>query len=268
MGFDLGLSALPVELQEQIVCNLHPSAAIALKQTSHHFQTFISLDQYDIDEVRAFLQEKETQPHNIGRLACYSCLCLKPRPACIMNIYCRNYIAPFRPYGDPHYYQQLCLECAVNKDRMLPANVVNMASENDRMLFCIACLTLQGHFCKTCRWCFTCARLRVAETYRRDGFGYRIVPIFNCCWKHKWHFTYASNHIRPLKSDRLLRLQTWAVEEFETTKAGPASVEFFDSAKGDESRPFEKEATTDCLMSEQPPYRSINTRLFDRRRDT
>ena len=225
MRSNLGLSALPGELQEQIILNLHPSAAIALRQTNHYFQTIVSLHRFEVDQVWAFLKEKQEQPHNAKHLACYFCLCLKPRSLCLNS----RYIALPQCYVAPPPDSQSCLDCAVKTGRVLPGNINDLANQKDKLLFCIACLNLQSHFCEKCRWCIQCAERRMVNTYRKDEMGYRVVPIFDRCWEHEWHHNDTSRSISLVKSDRLLRLQTQAVRNFETTNVGPAS---FDSAEG------------------------------------
>jgi len=233
MRSSLGLSALPGELQEQIILNLHPSAAVALRQTNHHFQTIISLRRYNIDDVRAFLRDRARQPRNARYLPCYSCLWLKLRSNFIMGP-CnlpRGQVSFYDPHRHIWTHGESCFECAVATGRFLPGNVSTLPNETDKVLFCIACLTLQNHFCEKCRWCTKCASSGTVNTYRKEEMGYRVVPILNRCWGHEWHHNYTSKPVTPVTSDRLLRLQTQAVKEFQLTSGGPAIVGWYDSAE-------------------------------------
>ncbi len=56
------LSNLAGELLNLIIMNLHPSAAITLSQTNHHFNSFANLHQLPFPVVFDYPQEKETLP--------------------------------------------------------------------------------------------------------------------------------------------------------------------------------------------------------------
>lgn len=75
----MGLCELPGELQDQVIVNLHPSAAIALMQTNRHFHTSVSLHRLSIEVVEAFLDEKDLHIYNADDYFCYSCYRLKPK---------------------------------------------------------------------------------------------------------------------------------------------------------------------------------------------
>lgn len=75
-----GLSNLAGELQNLIITNLHPSAAIALSQTNRHFHSCAHLHRLPSPTVFDYLQEKELLPIKLDDYACYTCLRFKPRP--------------------------------------------------------------------------------------------------------------------------------------------------------------------------------------------
>ncbi len=74
-----GLTNLAGELQDLIIINLHPSAAIALSQTNHHFHSCVSLHRLPFPVVFEYFQEKELLSIHSDDYACYTCLRLQPR---------------------------------------------------------------------------------------------------------------------------------------------------------------------------------------------
>ena len=68
----LFLTNLAGELQNLIVANLHPSAAIALSQTNHYFNSFVSLHTLPSSVVHDFLQKKERLYKHIDHFACFT----------------------------------------------------------------------------------------------------------------------------------------------------------------------------------------------------
>ena len=81
----MSIPHLPPELQNLIITNLHPLAAIALRQTNHHYHSTVSLRRLAPGIVRKFLDDLDRRPRsqfedalNSKWLACYTCLCMKP----------------------------------------------------------------------------------------------------------------------------------------------------------------------------------------------
>ena len=81
----MSLPHLPAELQNLIFTNLHPSAALALRQTNHHYYSTVSLHHLAPTIVREFLCDLDRRPRyqtedglNYKLFACYECLCMKP----------------------------------------------------------------------------------------------------------------------------------------------------------------------------------------------
>ena len=81
----MSLPHLPSELQDLIITHLHPSAAIALRQTSRHYHTTVSLHRLAPDIVHSFLGDLDHRPPiqfedgvKCKLFACYTCLCIKP----------------------------------------------------------------------------------------------------------------------------------------------------------------------------------------------
>ena len=74
------LTNLAGELQDLIITELHPSSAIALSQTNHHFHASVSLHRLPFSVVFDWFQDKEHMPSHTN-YACYTCLRLKPRSA-------------------------------------------------------------------------------------------------------------------------------------------------------------------------------------------
>lgn len=72
-----GLCDLPGEIQDQIILDLHPSAAVALSQTTQHFQSIVSLNRLDPGTVDAFVNERKPQINRKEGYLCGSCFRLR-----------------------------------------------------------------------------------------------------------------------------------------------------------------------------------------------
>lgn len=112
----MSLPHLPPELQNLIITNLHPSAAIALRQTNHHYHSTVSLHRLAPDIVRKFLDDLDGRPRsqiegalNCNWFACYRCLCMKPG---ILFEYFKVEL------GERHDRQ--CLGCDLKEGRGVP----------------------------------------------------------------------------------------------------------------------------------------------------
>ena len=230
MHSSVSLSNFPGELQDQIIINLHPSAAVALRQTNIHFHNAVSLSRLDTREVRLYLHERQTRPQNADKLACYTCLILKPKSEIMQH----NSSYMHRQRGI--YWHQRCLDCAIENFAIVPGNIVETSQvraksswSREKMVFCLACLTLQGHFCGTCRWCFDCTQKQRACTYRKGEFGYQMVPVFINCRAHSWYEFSAPELITPARTPRLWLMQSRAIKKFGLMHEGVAEPEWFDS---------------------------------------
>lgn len=168
------LCGLPTELQHLIVLNLHPSAAVALRQTNRWFHTHVSLHRLDKHDVSLFLCEREGKPKNckphptkrfvdVMNYACYSCLCIKP--AANFNI---AHIDGEYMKGGRLWDQRFCFDCGLRQEKFDRGEMVRMAGGAKTRLFYVACSSVQTSFCRECRWCLACiASLRTWTG--RDG---------------------------------------------------------------------------------------------------
>lgn len=219
---DLGLSALPGELQDHIIPYLHPSSAVALRQTNHHFNITASLERLEVKEVRNYLQDCVRRPHNSQNLACYFCLRLRPKTVFAQSPGRSTY----RGFHSDRRHR--CLDCAVREDALMPGNCIIMANNRDRMLFCIACLTLQGRFCKICRWCSGCAGKRRMTSYWRGEDGYQAFRVYNNCRNHAWNKSSTPELLTPARTKKLYIMQSLAVDNVQMMFGGGAIPETFD----------------------------------------
>ncbi len=76
---EMGLCDLPGKMQDQIILRLHPSAAVALSQTSRHFHATVSLNRLVTEAVKQSLEERKAQIGRVDGFLCSSCFCLKPQ---------------------------------------------------------------------------------------------------------------------------------------------------------------------------------------------
>ena len=224
----VGLCTLPAELQEQIALNLHPSAAVALRQTSRYYHATISLHKLSKKRVWRYLENRERQIGNEKYLACELCLCLKLDTVLIKKVY--HQLARFDLGYNSHNSRRVCLECAVRTKMIIPGNVVVMAKprtkfdmvnpssrlSGHRSIFCMACLTVKGEYCSFCRWCFDCVQERVVHVYQKDDEGLGMSRILNRCWSHKWNPSSTPSIVRSVNTADLAMMQVLAVRYSDT----------------------------------------------------
>lgn len=146
------LCTLPLELQHHIALNLHPSAAIALKQTNRYFHTHISLYKLDPLKVKRYLHEVQLRPRHRDSYACFTCLRVRPMSAFTasqLDVKTRNH----RTYP----YERYCLDCGVENKSFRPGTILIMAGDQAHSrVFCGSCSTVQSYFCGKCHWCAPC----------------------------------------------------------------------------------------------------------------
>lgn len=164
------LCTLPTEIQHLIVLNLHPSAAIALKQTNRWFNTHVSIYRLDRAEVNKYLNWLENRRRNRNNYACFSCLRLKPQTAFTTtkpgSKSLKNGFYPFARF---------CLDCGIRDAKVKPFTLLKMAGDESKpKVFCGSCSSVQRSFCGLCCCCTGClAKLRTwtgrAAQWHRNG---------------------------------------------------------------------------------------------------
>jgi len=186
MDSEMSLCDLPGEMQNQIILRLHPSAAVALSQTSRHFHATVSLNRLENKAVKQFLEERKAQLGRVDGFLCCSCFCLKPR-----REFLKSQITKKRSKAGSDANKRACFECMGQNRQICPGNIVDIADGEDKRVYCLVCLKVRYRFCTKCRWCFGCVKSRVAKTYRkgresesscRDG----MIDIVNECSDHEW----------------------------------------------------------------------------------
>lgn len=112
----MSLRQLPSELQDLIITHLHPSAAIALRQTNHDYHTTVSLHRLAPEIVRDFLDYLDQRPRrqtddglSCKMFACYKCLCMKP-----------GVQFEYLEIGCAGRHDRQCLRCDVKAGRAIP----------------------------------------------------------------------------------------------------------------------------------------------------
>lgn len=162
----MSLPHLPRELQDLIITNLHPTAAIALSKTSHHYQSIVSLHCLDPDTVRQFLYDLEQRSDNRApsdlrrrRLACYKCLRIKDD---MQFSYLGNFLRSLAE-PDGKWDRRQCLECDVKTGRMKPGVVLTGWFTPYPVVTCSECFKGQVKFCRGCRSCSGCLEKKGLE---------------------------------------------------------------------------------------------------------
>lgn len=170
MGSNLNLYTLPTELQHHIVLNLHPSAAIALKQTNRYFHTHIALYRLDPLKVKQYLHEVELRPRHRDDYACFTCLRVRS-----MTAFTITQLGAKTSKNGAYSGGRFCLDCGVENKRFKPGTVLIIAGdESHPRVLCDSCLTVQSYFCGKCHWCAACiARTKSFRTSwsRSVGMG-------------------------------------------------------------------------------------------------
>ena len=161
---DEGASLLNLtgELQDLIITNLHPPAAIALRQTNRHFNACVHRPSRS--DVIEYLQGEESLPIHWDDYACYTCLRLKPR-SCFAIVQTRS---P-RGKGARGAEKRFCLDCGLKTHKLLPGQTLKIGSglSSGMIVYCGGCETLKGRFCTKCRWCDGCIRVGTATVLRK-----------------------------------------------------------------------------------------------------
>ena len=177
------LTNLAGELQDLIITNLHPSAAIALSQTSRHFHACVNLHRLPSSAVFDYFQEKESMKTHSNDYACYTCLRLKPRSA-----FAKRQAKGRQGKLGINGYTRICLECALSTGRLTPGSIIETGRE--MQVLCMGCETLRKRFCTWCRWCDSCIGKGFATVLRKGQWAVNgeasNVVIRNGCTEHVW----------------------------------------------------------------------------------
>ena len=171
------------ELQDLIITKLHPSSAIALGQTNHHFHASVNLHRLPFYLVFDWLQDKEFMPGQTD-YACYTCLRLKPRSA-----FAKEQTKFKRGTFGKASHSQICLDCGLRTGKHCPGSILVIGKE--LQVLCMGCKILRNQFCTLCRWCDSCIHRGYAIVLRKGGWAgpnskARKVTMRNCCQKHVW----------------------------------------------------------------------------------
>ncbi len=166
-----GLTNLAGELQDLIIINLHPSAAIALSQTNHHFHSCVSLHRLPFPVLLEYFQEKELLSTHSDDYACYTCLRLQPRS----NFAWKQTRTPRGKTGK-HAHKRVCLSCGIGTGKHTPGSMMKIGA--DLQVRCNSCKSLQKRFCRSCRWCDSCIS--------KDAALPSTTGTCNHCENHDW----------------------------------------------------------------------------------
>ena len=193
------LCDLPTEIQHLIVLNLHPSAAIALKQTNRWFHTHISLHRLDQREVFQFLSAHETLPKfsknsqqgkrtSYVGYACFKCLSIRPAIKFtefqVTGRYAKRPNSLHPSYVEP----RACIDCSLKRLTNHAGQALKMADGKTLNVFCPACKSMQAYFCHDCWFCRACIAKSKwwAGKTRRYGDHERYLGTLRPCENHHW----------------------------------------------------------------------------------
>lgn len=203
------LSNLAGELQDLIITNLHPSAAIALSRTNRHFHSCVNLHRLSSSVVFDYLHEMELLPTRSDEYACYTCLRLKPQSAFTMR---QTTHSQGKLGQEPR--KRFCLDCGIKSGRHLPGHMMKIGTE--LQVYCGGCETLQKRFCGRCCWCESCIRkgpvkvLRKGQWAKPNGEASEVI-LRDVCRDHTW----GGPEFGPSRCSLSIML-SWAIYEFES----------------------------------------------------
>ena len=191
----LGLCSLPAELQNLIIPLLHPSAAIALRQTCRWYHDYVSLHRLDHNLVRGYLHDLELLPCNGNNYACFVCLSLKP-----ITSFTAQHVEGKNRRQRGYSTKRSFLECAVKLGQIKPGRLLYIAKgkcgertctrvcagckatepgtecvDSTPAVMCGGCLTIQTYFCGDCYWCMGC--IMKARTWIGRGMARKNVSM-------------------------------------------------------------------------------------------
>ena len=183
METTLNLSTMPVEIQDMIITRLHPSAALALQQTSHFYRQAVSLTRLDHEDVIEYLHKRELQ--HLDLWACCTCLTLKPEPAFL--------VGQIRRHGKngKKWSKRWCFNCGLESNKVTPGSLIKVKGQPMQVL-CTACSTVRQQFCISCKWCEDCAQEGIVPTYRKGRWAEKCgrvgeVVLESQCQGHIWN---------------------------------------------------------------------------------
>lgn len=169
------LSNLAGELEDLIITNLHPPAAIALSQTNPYFNSCVNLHRLPHPVVIDYFQEKEHLQIHEDDHACHTCLRLKLR-----SKFTVKQTKGLRGKNGQGSYQRIFLDCGFRTGRHIPGHRMKIGRE--LKVHCGGCETLQKRFCRLCLWCGNCIEKGTAMVPRKGGW----LSVRNICKHHAW----------------------------------------------------------------------------------
>lgn len=177
------LSTVPGEIEDLIISELHPSAAIALSGTNRHFHASVSLHRLDPATVQKYLHEIEMLPEYSDSYACYTCLRILPETRFTVKHTKRK--LGKNGFG---WSRRACVNCCEEIGRFAPGSIVHFVGEASPKVVCFTCCKIQARFCCTCKFCDSCAQKKVAVAFRKGKEWENNQPLFRSnCVDHEWN---------------------------------------------------------------------------------
>ena len=104
---------LPAEIRLEIYSYLNYSTALKLSRVSRYFKNDKPADGVDREQRATYIYHAETFRRNRKRLACYSCLRVRPRAEFLKD----KRKGDFDQYG-PKQYDRVCFDCQTEKGQI------------------------------------------------------------------------------------------------------------------------------------------------------
>lgn len=177
---------MPTEIEDMIISELEPSAAIALAQVNRHYHDVVSLFRIDKGKVKSFLRKLELSRTNPD-FACYTCLRLKPKDEFTV----KNTKGKKGKHGQ-NWFERCCLSCCLEKNTFTPGSLVRTKDGQEVQAVCRGCKKLEDDFCARCIYCRECAgRADDLETLHAHQELGTQVEVSEFCGgaqrKHRWY---------------------------------------------------------------------------------
>ena len=203
----MSLPNLASELQDIIISNLHPTAALALGATNRHYHETVTLHRLPVERARRFLFDLETSPNNIiirkdtydevkSRKLCACFTCLRALP-CINFAY-EEMIASCADTYEDHRFKRQCMNCDLKQGRIKTGAIYYCWC--DYIVMCNGCSKVQQDFCRGCRFCDRCLKEeRALQTCDECGWCDKCIDEKTMEWNLRQEGKYDGNDAKKFQ---------------------------------------------------------------------
>lgn len=182
MTANFRIAHIPVEIEDQIISELEPLAAVTLRKINHFYHDSVSLQK----RVKRVLRELEVTESN-PQFACFTCLRLKPK-----DDFTIRHTKGKRGKHGTKWFERRCLSCCLEKQIFTPGSLVRTKNGQEIQAICRGCKSMKSEFCLECICCRECAEKRDIETVHAHEGSDRQVEESEFCGgaqrKHCWDY--------------------------------------------------------------------------------